>query len=257
MSDKKSFILYTDTLSVLDELTNEQAGILFKAIKDYQNGIEPVLDFGLKMAFLPLKNQFVRDLEKWNKINTIRKEAGLKGGRPPKAKEPNGFGEKQIEPNQTKPKENNPDNVNVNVNVNVNENVNDNVSVNDIVKKTKKNNIIICSPEFEKYQKWMGEIGSHILKYKKPLKDEELKKLLEKYPRGLLKEKLIGLANSTKKYNSVYLTMLNWCEDAINKGWKDLTPTAAIGQDVWSKTLEELRKRDETRQPQTQLNETN
>lgn len=255
MSSKKSFILYTDTLSVLDELTNEQAGILFKAIKDYQNGIEPVLDFGLKMAFLPLKNQFIRDCEKWQKITEVRKEAGSKGGRPPKAKKANGFEEKQTEPNESNEKQNNPDNVNVNVNdnVSVNDNVNDNVKV-----KNKKNNtIVICSPEFERYENWMSQIGPHILKYKKPLKDEELQKLLEKYPRELLKEKLIGLANTTKKYNSVYLTMLNWCDDAMKKGWKEPEETGT-GNDVYTKTLNELRRRDKSRQtllnPQNETN---
>jgi hypothetical protein len=130
MSDKKSFILYTDTLSVLDELTNEQAGILFKAIKDFQNGIEPDLDFGLKMAFLPLKNQFIRDSEKWDTIKQVRKNAGLKGGRPPKAKKANGYFDNQNKPNESKAKQNNPVNVNdnVNVNVNVNGSVNDNVN---------------------------------------------------------------------------------------------------------------------------------
>ena len=34
---RKSFILHSDSLLILDELSNEQAGILFKAIKDYQN----------------------------------------------------------------------------------------------------------------------------------------------------------------------------------------------------------------------------
>jgi hypothetical protein len=126
MSTKKSFILHVDSLSFLDELTNEQAGTLFKAIRDFHIGKEPELEFGLKMAFIPLRAQFIRDSEKWEKINTIRKDAGSKGGRPRKAKKANGFEENQTEPNQTNLKENNPVNGNVNVNVNVNGNVNGN-----------------------------------------------------------------------------------------------------------------------------------
>ncbi len=61
---KTGFILHLDSLAVLDELTNEQAGILFKAIRDYNLGKEPELDFAMKIAFLPFKNQFVRDFEK-------------------------------------------------------------------------------------------------------------------------------------------------------------------------------------------------
>ena len=81
---KKSFILHVDSLSVLNELTNEQAGILFKAIKDYQNGINPELDFALRMAFLPFENQFKRDAESYDKTCLRNQKNGSKGGRPKK-----------------------------------------------------------------------------------------------------------------------------------------------------------------------------
>ena len=42
---RKSFILHNDSLNVLDILTDEQAGKLFKAIKNYQNGVKQELDF--------------------------------------------------------------------------------------------------------------------------------------------------------------------------------------------------------------------
>ena len=84
---KTGFILHLDSLSVLDELTNEQAGILFKAIRDYNLGKEPELDFAMRMAFLPFKNQFERDLEKYNSTCERNKNNGSKGGRPKKAKE--------------------------------------------------------------------------------------------------------------------------------------------------------------------------
>lgn len=81
---KKSFILHIDTLSVLDEMSDEQAGVLFKAIKDYQNGLIPNLDFGLRMAFIPFENQFKRDAESYDKVCLKNKENGSKGGRPKK-----------------------------------------------------------------------------------------------------------------------------------------------------------------------------
>ena len=84
---KKSFILHVDSLSVLNELTNEQAGILFKAIKDYQNGINPELDFALRMAFLPFENQFKRDAESYYKTCLRNQKNGSKGGRPKKPTE--------------------------------------------------------------------------------------------------------------------------------------------------------------------------
>jgi hypothetical protein len=76
-----------DSLSVLDELTHEQAGILFKAIRDYNLGKEPELDFAMRMAFIPFKNQFERDLEKYNNTCERNKNNGAKGGRPKKPKE--------------------------------------------------------------------------------------------------------------------------------------------------------------------------
>lgn len=64
MSDKiKSFILHNDSLNILDDLTDEQAGLLFKAIRNYQNDEVLDLDTLTKVAFSPFKNQFERDEE--------------------------------------------------------------------------------------------------------------------------------------------------------------------------------------------------
>jgi len=75
---KKSFILHVDSLSVLDDLSDEQAGKLFKAIFAYQKECEVELDFGLKMAFIPFKNQFVRDREKYETFINSQREKGKK-----------------------------------------------------------------------------------------------------------------------------------------------------------------------------------
>lgn len=59
---KGSFILHRDTLSILNEMNNEQAGVLFKSIFHYQTtGELPDLDFGMKMALSPFIAQFKRD----------------------------------------------------------------------------------------------------------------------------------------------------------------------------------------------------
>lgn len=79
---KKSFILHIDSLCVLDELTDEQAGQLFKAIKLYHEGKEFPLDDIIKIAFLPLQKQFERDIEKYNSMCKRNKINGLNGGRP-------------------------------------------------------------------------------------------------------------------------------------------------------------------------------
>lgn len=78
---RKSFLIYKDSLSVLDELTNEQAGIIFKAIKDFQDGKTTELEFALKMVFLPFKNQFVRDNENYQKKSETNSINGSIGGK--------------------------------------------------------------------------------------------------------------------------------------------------------------------------------
>ena len=122
---KKSFILHIDSLSVLDELTNEQAGQLFKAIHNYQIGKDVKLDFGLKMAFLPFKNQFIRDNDKYLSIVERNKKNGSKGGRPPKTeKNPkNLVGYLETEKNPDEPKKADSDSVNDNVNKKENNNL--------------------------------------------------------------------------------------------------------------------------------------
>jgi hypothetical protein len=81
-NNRKSFIVHKDSLVILDEMSNEQAGIFIKSIKFYQEkGCLPELDFGLKMAITPFINQFQRDEEIYKKTCEARREAGSLGGK--------------------------------------------------------------------------------------------------------------------------------------------------------------------------------
>ena len=75
---KKSIIIYADCIAILEELTNEQAGRLFKAILSYVNE-EPVTEIegdpAIKMAFKVLKTQIDRDAEKYDEICKRRRES--------------------------------------------------------------------------------------------------------------------------------------------------------------------------------------
>ena len=73
---KKSFILHTDTLSVLNKLTDSQCADLFRAIRDFHiDGSEPT-DPLIAIIFEPFRNQFVRDQEKYGEFQQKQSEKG-------------------------------------------------------------------------------------------------------------------------------------------------------------------------------------
>jgi len=111
MKNKKSFILYADIQSTIHELTDRQAGKLFKHILAYVNDENPeIKDKEIRIAFAYIREQLKRDLRIWKDKKNVRAEAGRLGGL---AKAKNA---KQKLPNL-------PVNVNVNANVNDNETI--------------------------------------------------------------------------------------------------------------------------------------
>ena len=66
-TDQKGFIVYKDIHAVVDELTDEQAGKLFRGmIKYFADGTEPKFEGVLKFVFIPIKQQIDRDAEKYS-----------------------------------------------------------------------------------------------------------------------------------------------------------------------------------------------
>ena len=66
---KKSFILHYDSLSVIDKMTDDQVGKLLRMMKSYHNGRDYICnDFAVELVFEQFKNQFDRDLMKYNNI---------------------------------------------------------------------------------------------------------------------------------------------------------------------------------------------
>lgn len=110
--NKKSFIIYCDSLDVLDVLTREEAGELFLTIRDYVRGEQPKPSKTVEVAFIPIKNSIDRDLEKWKVVRERNIVNGKKGGRPAKSNIPN----KPKKPSGLSGNPKNPVNVNVNVN---------------------------------------------------------------------------------------------------------------------------------------------
>lgn len=74
--NKTSFVLYSDSKSIIDLLTNEQAGLLLKTLFAYVNDENPKIDSSIALVFEMIKLQLKRDLKKWEKIKEGRSAAG-------------------------------------------------------------------------------------------------------------------------------------------------------------------------------------
>lgn len=125
--NKKSFVLYTDSQGLVNQLPDDVAGRLFKHIYAYVNDENPITDeLLLNIAFEPIKMQLKRDLTKWENQLEQRKQAGLKSAEVRKR-------------NATKTNErsiSSTDNVNVNVNVNdINKNSKANLEIRSLAFK--------------------------------------------------------------------------------------------------------------------------
>ena len=117
---RKSFVLHFDSLDVIEELTDEQVGKLLKKMRSYHNGNtynsnDKIVD----IVFIQFKNQFDRDMEKYENVCNRNRENGLKWGRPKQTqqnpKNPSGYSG-----NPKKPKKADNDNDNNNDNKNNN-----------------------------------------------------------------------------------------------------------------------------------------
>lgn len=125
---KKSFILFYDQKQIIDELNDEQAGKLFKAIYEYNVDKKISLTGALKIVFLPFKASFDRNDDKWEETAEKRSEAGKKhtGNQYTRKKEKEMEQMEQVFQNGTN------GTVSGSVNDSVNVSVSDSVSVNNI-----------------------------------------------------------------------------------------------------------------------------
>jgi hypothetical protein len=207
MENKKSFILHLDSLDILDEITDEQAGQLFKAIKAFHKENEVTLDPLVRMVFIPFKNQFLRDNEKWIDTKGKRALAGSLGG-------------KQKIANATKNKQMTPvsDNVNDSVNVSINDNEKENVKENE---SESGNDILQPSSSFSFKQFW------ELYNKKTGLtKCEQAWEELTEADTALIKERLPAYIKATeseitfRKDPYTWLTGKHWLDEHIPQGKK-------------------------------------
>ena len=102
---KKTFYLHIDSLSILNKLSDIDAGLFFKAIYAHQLGEKVELPIHLDLAFHSFEQQFNRDNDAYTRKVEANKANGLKGGRP-KAKKPSGLNGNQNNHDKDKDKDN-------------------------------------------------------------------------------------------------------------------------------------------------------
>lgn len=189
---KKSFILYHDQKEVIDELNDEQAGKLLKAIYEYNVNKKITLTGALKLVFIPFKTAFDRNNSDWEQIAKQRSEAGKRhtGNQYTRRKQKELGQMEQVFQNGT----NGTVSVSVNGNVSDNVSVSESVSVNNITPPTTPTEIFnYCSIIFDNYSK------------------DDLEKSCKKMFRHY----------ETKKWNGIYnwkTRAEEWIQDDIDSG---------------------------------------
>lgn len=85
---KDSFLLHKNHREIFDEMSDEEAGKLIKAVFEYEDtGQEPKLTGSLKFAFIPIRQWLDERRAKYEDICKKRAAAGAQGGRPTKQKQ--------------------------------------------------------------------------------------------------------------------------------------------------------------------------
>ena len=205
---RDSFIFYRSFYEAIRDLPRDIQGEIYTAIMEYSlygnetDNLKPIA----RSIFTLIKPQI--------DVNNKRFENGSKGGRPKKSTVDTDPKENHTETKQ-KPKEN--QNA-TKAKPNNNDNVNDNY---DIKKESsnedkKERELSSCSPELQKFNKWLAENAPYCAKNLKPLSECELKKLKVKYTGSQISsiiEQIENRKDLRKKYTNLYRTILNWAKN--------------------------------------------
>lgn len=95
---KDNFLLKKSQQQVIEDLSNEDAGKLFKGIYEYVNTGNSKLDGYLKTIFISFKIEIDRNEENYQKTIEKNRKNGMLGGRPRNPENPLGFEETECNP---------------------------------------------------------------------------------------------------------------------------------------------------------------
>ena len=187
---KDSFILYTEQQEVFDNLSDEEAGQLIKAIFNYvETGEASNLNKTLNLAFIPIRQNIDRNSDKWEETKNKRSEAGKKSAEIRKQQKSTNSTSVDFVKNKS-----------TNSTVNVNDNVNVNVN--------KKENIKEKEPKI------------HFAEFV-TMTNAEHEKLVSTYGKEFANQCIQVLDNykgsNGKTYKSDYRAILTWVVDEVKK----------------------------------------
>lgn len=211
---KDTILLFTNLKEPIDELSDEEAGQLFKAILAYQNGEEPKLKGLLKVIFLQIRQQIDYNNQKYSETSRKRSEARKAWLEKKKQNLTNDDKTQQNLTNDNKPhlydNGNGIENENGNEIENVNDNENGNI-INDIqsgsVDNNTQANAAASNVGLGSSRKAYGLFHNVFLS------DDEMAELARLYPRDY-EEMIENMSNKINDNNyrirNHYNTMLKW-----------------------------------------------
>jgi len=211
--NKKSFVLYSDSQGLVNQLPDDVAGRLLKHIYAYVNDENPITDeLLLNIAFEPIKMQLKRDLQKWEQTKEGRSVAGkasAEAKRLAKLAEQsltNSTNVESVEQNST------------------NSTVNDNVNVNVINNNTpaKADDVF----DFSKYLETLNQKFSRSFKVVNEKTKKQIKaRLKEKYTKQDIIDAMNNCLNSDFHKNNgyQYCTPEFFSRADILDRWSDIT----------------------------------
>ena len=219
---RDTVLLYTSIKEPVDELTDEQAGKLFKAILAYQTDNDVVLDGLLKVVFLQIKQQIDYNNDRFDDTSKKRSEAGKKGMEKRWNKNNNDnnviTNDNNVKDVITSDNKNNyNDNDNDNDNDNGNDNGNDNDNENVVSKDTKHiygeyKHVRLTDKEYQKLCEEYGDIDTgRAIRY------------LDEY-----------IEMKGYKAKSHYLCIRKWVFDALKREKKPVSGTSIMDERAYN-----------------------
>lgn len=228
MADKKGFIMYVDILENIEPLNMEQRGVLLTALLCDQRGDDmPDMDVATQVAFSFIKKGIDANTEKYNRIAELRREAGKRGGRPPKQTEANESKENQKKANENKNKQ-----TEANENNGEAKKPDNSKQITDNSKQITDNNIFAnanintrAREEKPKEQKHKYGEYQNVL-----LTDTELEKLKTEFPFDW-QERIDNLSRYMRSKGATYkdhlATIRNWARRDNQRGFTASAPAQA------------------------------